>query len=214
MAEHHAHHAFTNKDQDPDISGFWPFLRYDTVAKQGGGVGALVRASVVYPLLLPFMLVKSVIHAMAHDSQGSAAVALMLASSPLRFGLDLLLLGPLNFGVAIIAASAYIVATFVATHQTIENHRASSGDWMIDQLQATNNVAATNKFWSLFCGGINCHIEHHLFPMISNDVLHRIAPVVQNFAETHALPYHGYTTWPQLIRSHMQLLTNRRRSPT
>jgi len=63
-------------------------------------------------------------------------------------------------------------------------------------------------------GGLNFQIEHHLFPMISNDVLHRIAPVVQNFAETHALPYHGYTTWPQLIRSHMQLLTNRRRSPT
>jgi len=209
MAEHHAHHAFTNTDRDPDMSWFSPVLRYNAVAEQGG-VGALVRAILIYPFLLPFMLVKSAIHAIAHDSQGPTAVAFVVAISPLRFGLDLLLLGPPNFGVAILAASAYVVATFVATHQTPATHRASSGDWMIDQLQATNNVAATNKFWSLFCGGINCHIEHHLFPMISNDALHRIAPVVQNFAEQHALPYHGYATWPQLVRSHVQLLTTRR----
>jgi len=118
MAEHHTHHAFTNTPQDPDMRWFSPILRYGTVASQGGGPGVLTRAIVMYPFLLPCMLVRSAHHALIHDACGRKDIVLALVCALFRFGLDVLLLGLLRFAVAATAASVYLIATFVATHQT------------------------------------------------------------------------------------------------
>lgn len=203
MAEHHAHHALTNTPRDPDMRWFSPVLDYSAVASQGGGPGVLACAAVMYPFLLPCMLLRSAHHAVIHDARRRRDVAVALVCAPLRFGLDVLLLGPPRFALSAAAASLYLIATFVATHQTGPNHhRESSGDWMIDQLRATNSVAPTSRLVSLVSGGINNHIEHHLFPMVSNGVLHRIAPVVQSFCVKHELPYNGHATLVSLARSH------------
>lgn len=72
------------------------------------------------------MLVKSLNHAMKHDPDGATAAGILLASAPIRFGLDLVLLGPIQFAVAVAIASTYIVNTFVATHQIVANHHETS----------------------------------------------------------------------------------------
>lgn len=149
------------------------------------------------------MLLRSAHHALQNDARGRTDVSRALVCAPLRFALDVLLLGLQRFALAAAAASLYLIATFVATHQTRSNHGESSGDWMVDQLRATNSVAPTSPLVSLACGGVNNHIEHHLFPMVSNGVLHRIAPVVQAFCRKHDLPYNGHATLGSLAWWHI-----------
>ena len=84
---------------------------------------------------------------------------------------------------------------------------------MVRQLRSTNNVWSTSPLWSLLCGGINLHIEHHLFPMVSNDELQHIAPVVRAFAKEHGLPYHVYSP-TELAREHCAFIWGTRRRGT
>ena len=168
------------------------------------------------------MLAKSLRHAASHDPNGQATIAHVLAVAPLRFGLDVGLLGPTPFTVALSVATAYIVGTFVATHQLGANHAfiiddagaapaaASSAArtpdcWMARQLRATNNVLAGDAVWSAACGGINNHIEHHLFPQVSSDALAQIVPVVREFAAEKGLPYRSYTP-AELAWRHVRFL--------
>ena len=81
------------------------------------------------------------------------------------------LLGTDGFLAALAAATLYLVGTFVATHQLERNYQVegdyeepsggyeSSGDWMLDQMHATNNVMPENRHWSACCGGINNHVR-------------------------------------------------------
>ena len=207
MAEHHAHHAHTNGPHDPDVAWFAPLVSYGSIARFGGGPAVALAAVVAYPLFFVAMLVKSTVYALTSNSQkGRQAVGVVCALAPLRFGLDFSVLGLRGFCAALSAASLYLIFTFVATHQTRANHRLSSGDWMVDQMHATNNVAPDSQAWSWACGGINCHIEHHLFPMLSSNTLPRVAPLVRRFAAENGLPYHSYPSLLSLLSAHATFL--------
>lgn len=43
-------------------------------------------------------------------------------------------------------------------------------------------------------GIVNCHVEHHLFPRLSDNMCRKIKPVVEKFCREHELPYH-YDTY-------------------
>jgi linoleoyl-CoA desaturase len=146
-------------------------------------------------------------HMVAHDRDARATLQWVLMIAPLRFAIDVVLLGPTNFGIALFSATMYILCTFVATHQAGEvNHTFETTDcWMVRQLRATNNVWPHSRLWSFLCGGINLHIEHHLFPQISNDQLHHIAPVVEEFARKHRLPYNTFSP-VELVKQHASFL--------
>lgn len=207
MAEHHAHHAHTNRAADPDVGWYAPLFDYRSLHASGGSAAAAAAAVLVYPLLLPVMLTKSLAHAAGSDPDGRAMLATVLLIAPIRFGIDALLLGPAGFGVALGTATAYICVTFVATHQTERNYESSAGtrslrapapagadaDWMVDQMHATNDVWPESAAWSVATGGISHHIEHHLFPQISSAALPEVSVVVRRFAARHGLPYHSYS---------------------
>ena len=79
------------------------------------------------------MLLKSLQHMLSHDSHGRRTLAWVLLVAPLRFGVDIAILGPAHFGISIGVATAYILATFVATHQAGDyNHAFAESDcWMV-----------------------------------------------------------------------------------
>ena len=210
LAEHQAHHAETNRAADPDTRWFAPIFAYRALAGLDPGAAApssaAVRSVFCYALLVPFMATKAAAHALSSPG-GRRVVATSLAVAPARFALDVWLLGARAFGVALLSATAYLVGTFVATHAaSADNYDVASGCWMTDQLRATNNVAPTSALFSSLCGGINNHIEHHLFPHVSGDVLHAIAPVVRDFATRHGLPYNAYARPDQLWSMHARFL--------
>jgi len=210
MHEHLTHHAETNTDRDPDVHYFSPLFDYLKIAQDGGSPLTLCLAICVYPLLVPFMLTKSILHAAKNDPMAGNSISFALLVGPLRFGLDVLAMGG-DFALALMTATAYIVLTFAATHQVEANHGASSGDWMLDQMRSTNSVWSQSRAYSTFTGGISNHVEHHIFPQISNDVLVEIAPVVQAFADEHGLEYHSLSPW-ELVSRHLSFVGNWDRS--
>jgi fatty acid desaturase len=53
----------------------------------------------------------------------------------------------------------------------------------------TQNIKQRNWFVTWMMGGLNFHVEHHLFPTIPSSRLRKIAPLVEEFARKHGIPY-------------------------
>mmetsp|Transcript_26617 Transcript_26617/g.71458 ORF Transcript_26617/g.71458 Transcript_26617/m.71458 type:complete len:256 (-) Transcript_26617:127-894(-) len=216
MVEHQAHHAYTNEGGlDPDTAWFAPAFNYLEVARQGGSRRVGLLASGLYPLLVPIMLLKSLGHLVktrgwavrGHDLPlGLPLLAGVALLSPLRFALDIYIFGPTGFAAALLTATMYLCVTFVATHAANESNYALTDDWALNQLRSTNNVASSSWWYSALCGGINCHIEHHLFPQISSTVLPEIAPVVKEYCRERGLPYNEKPSPFHLFREHAAFL--------
>jgi len=64
----------------------------------------------------------------------------------------------------------------------------SRGEWYAMQIQGTNNFEVP---WvvSVLCGGVDRHIEHHLFPRMPTNRLREIAPEIRRICEAHGVPY-------------------------
>lgn len=54
----------------------------------------------------------------------------------------------------------------------------------------TQNLSHRGFVMTWLTGGLNFHIEHHLFPTLPSWTLRKISPLVQDFATRHGLPYH------------------------
>jgi linoleoyl-CoA desaturase len=79
-----------------------------------------------------------------------------------------------------------------------EGTKASSrGEWYAMQVETTNDYEVP---WlvSVFCGGLNRQIEHHLFPGIAPPRLRAIAPEVRRICEEHGVEYRT-GTWGQML---------------
>ena len=122
--EHHAHHAHTNGEGDPDADWWHPLFTYRDVAHRGGSTATGVLAACAYPFLVPVMLTRSLSHALEHDPNGAAILWFVMLVAPLRFAIDIALLGSSNFAIALGVATLYILLTFVATHQASEANHA------------------------------------------------------------------------------------------
>ena len=84
--------------------------------------------------------------------------------------------------------------------------------WAIHQLSTTVDFARNNPVVSFFFGGLNFHIEHHLFQRICH-VHHRpISSIVKQTAEEFSLPYHDVPTLGAAMRSHITFLKKTGRS--
>ncbi len=60
-------------------------------------------------------------------------------------------------------------------------------------------------------GIISCHVEHHLFPQLSDNMCLKIKPIVSSFCKEHGLPYHedsyiGRTR--HFIKNYEELMVN------
>jgi fatty acid desaturase len=54
---------------------------------------------------------------------------------------------------------------------------------------STQNLKLHHPFWTWLFGGLNYHIEHHLFPKMPSRHLAKAAPLVRAFAKDWNLPY-------------------------
>jgi linoleoyl-CoA desaturase len=78
--------------------------------------------------------------------------------------------------------------------------------WAIHQLNTTADYARSNHLVSFFFGGLNFHIEHHLFQKICH-VHHRaISHILKRTAMEYALPYHDIPTISSAVKSHWKFL--------
>lgn len=78
-------------------------------------------------------------------------------------------------------------------------------DWAMLQIINSANWSSQSKFWNIISGGLNCQIEHHLFPGISHvhyPALHRL---VKKTCKKFAVPYQNYS-FKEILIDHFLFL--------
>jgi fatty acid desaturase len=97
--------------------------------------------------------------------------------------------GALNFVLVTLLAGPYVGTVLLINHVGMTMARSQEGIPMLRrQTMATRNLGPSR--WAGFVfGGINNHIEHHLFPEIPTANLPRARSITQDFFLRHGIPY-------------------------
>ena len=74
------------------------------------------------------------------------------------------------------------------------------------QIITSSNTYSNSYILRLLTGGLNCQIEHHLFPQISHIHFSALAPIVKKTAEEFGLPYRSSTTFAGALALHTKML--------
>ncbi|WP_146658301.1 fatty acid desaturase family protein [Enhygromyxa salina] len=80
----------------------------------------------------------------------------------------------------------------------------SRGEWYEMQIEATNNFEVPH-WMSVLCGGLDYHIEHHLFPKLPPNRLREIAPEIRAVCARHGVRYRT-GSWPATLAKSLRTL--------
>lgn len=78
--------------------------------------------------------------------------------------------------------------------------------WAVHQLRTTADFARNNPIVSFFFGGLNFHIEHHLFQRVCHVHHRQISHIVKRTAIEFKIPYHEFSTLGDAVNSHLKFL--------
>jgi linoleoyl-CoA desaturase len=78
--------------------------------------------------------------------------------------------------------------------------------WAIHQMNTTADYARNKPLVSFFFGGLNFHIEHHLFQRVCHVHHKELSHIVERTAMEFAIPYHQYPTLSGAVYSHLKFL--------
>jgi len=78
--------------------------------------------------------------------------------------------------------------------------------WLAHQLDTTADFGATSHVMEWLFGGLNCQVEHHLFPKICHVHYRHLSPIVAATAKEFGLTYHAYPSFWSAMRSHFRLM--------
>ncbi len=106
--------------------------------------------------------------------------------------------GALNFVLVTLLAGPYVGTVLMINHVAMSMARSQARSreaipMLRRQTMATRNLGPSR--WAGFVfGGINNHIEHHLFPDIPTANLPRARVITQDFCRRHGIPYRETST--------------------
>src|SRR3989442_11196332 len=95
----------------------------------------------------------------------------------------------LNYALMSLLTGPYLGAIFLVNHigtRVIEPDDSIS--FFMRQISTTRNLGASRLHDFLF-GGVNNHIEHHLFPSMPTARLRAARPIVREFCQRHGIVY-------------------------
>jgi linoleoyl-CoA desaturase len=108
---------------------------------------------------------------------------------------------------------AIVGLTFQLTHISDGNEFPSlqpdgklEGSSALHILRTNSDLVPQNRFVNWFSGGLNVHVTHHLFPDVSHVHLPDLAPVVEQVAQAHGVPYRKHATILDGLRAHVRIL--------
>jgi linoleoyl-CoA desaturase len=84
--------------------------------------------------------------------------------------------------------------------------------WQVHQVESTVDFAHGNRLLSLYVGGLNHQIEHHLYSRLPHTLYGRIAVIVEEEAGRHGISYLHHPTFRRALRSHTAWLKQMGRS--
>ncbi len=197
--KHNAHHGKPNVlGGDPDIE--FPMLAFDE--QQIAEKSAFWRPVIAHQAPLFFVLaafqalnmhVRAIEHVIADAPRHRVWEGLALAGHVAFWALLLTHLGwPMALGYFAISqgiSGVYNGMVFAPNHKGMPVFAADADlDFLRGQVLTSRNVRG-HWFTDLFYGGLNYQVEHHLFPTMPRNNLHRAQPIVRAFCAEADLPY-------------------------
>ncbi len=95
----------------------------------------------------------------------------------------------INYGLVTLLAGPYVGTVLILNHAGMSAARSQGHLPMMERVtRSTRNLGASR--WSDFVfGGVNSHIEHHLFPRLPAVRLRRARAITREFCRHHGIPY-------------------------
>ena len=196
---HRAHHPHCNdRDRDPDMqSGV--FSMYTESARQKRGLGGWIsrhQAVLIWILvwLQGFTLkIDSLQHLRRNPDTTRADHVLVTLHYLIWFIPPVLILGPTaaltNYLVMTLLIGPYLGVIFLVNHigtRVIEPDEQLSH--FEHEIAVTRNLG-DSRLHDLLFGGLNHHIEHHLFPTMPTARLRSARKITRAFCECHGIAY-------------------------
>ncbi len=193
---HNAHHRAPNvRSIDRDKRERWePDRRYRSRVWAAIDVLVLVRRNgVTLPRLLALLGVRDAFYTKDHrPDRFRGELANSLAGTAVILAIFVFLYGP--WGIALYIpyswiAGVYLNWIFAGNHyEKPAWDEPPALDFATLQIVTTSNYTGGAAIRAL-CGGLENHIEHHLFTNMPRRHLRRAAPVVRRYCESRGLPY-------------------------
>jgi len=125
-------------------------------------------------------------------------------------GVPLYHFGPL-MGVVVIFVSRGIYSLLFMVHSQVSHLQTScmvgSTDWYTHQVQTSTNHGC-DRWWETFLsGGINYHIEHHLFPSVNHCHYPALRAIVRATCRKHDIEYKEFVSHEKALRAHAEYLS-------
>jgi len=196
---HRRHHPHCNdRSRDPDMQSEF-FSMYVESAREKTGLGRLIsrhQAVLIWVLvwLQGFTLKLDSLQFLRRNARATRVdqavmalhFALWLVPPALALGVGDALL---NYALMTLLIGPYLGSIFLLNHigtRVIEPGEAIS--FFEHEIRVTRNLGSTPLHDFLF-GGLNNHIEHHLFPSMPTVRLRRARRITREFCRRHAIPY-------------------------
>ena len=196
---HHRHHPHCNeRTRDPDMQSEF-FSMYAESARQKRGLGRLIsrHQSVLIWILVwlqGFTLKVDSLRFLARNPRATRSdQAMLVVHFALWFVPPMLVLGfaaaCANYALMTLLIGPYLGTIFLLNHigtRVIEPGEPIS--FFEQELTVTRNLGAS-RLHDLLFGGLNNHIEHHLFPSMPTARLRAAREITRDFCRWHGLPY-------------------------
>jgi fatty acid desaturase len=197
---HLCHHSHCNErerdiDMQSDLFSLYPEAKLMNTSRIGRFI-TRYQAYLIWPLvsLQGFSLKVDSIQTLRRNPRNTRVDQVVLGLHFLLwFGLPVYVLGwadaTINYALMTWFIGPYLGAVFLVNH--IGTHVVNPGERMpgfIQKLITTRNLG-DSRSEDLFFGGMNNHIEHHLFPSIPSVRLRKARLIIKAFCMQHGLGY-------------------------
>ncbi len=125
----------------------------------------------------------------------------------------------IGYAVLWFAVGLILTVVFQVAHCAEEVDFPSAADgrmkrsWAAHQVETTVDFAPKNWFLTVYLGGLNFQIEHHLFPKICHVHYPQLAPIVREVCAEHGVRYTVHQRFTSAVSSHGQWLRRMGRQP-
>ena len=106
-----------------------------------------------------------------------------------------------------LVGGVWLAGLFAVSHNNSAClHNYESEDWALMQIRTSANWASDSLMWNIMSGGLNCQIEHHLFPGICHVHYPALTKIVRQYCKEKNIPYNAYPTFTEIFVDHIAFL--------
>jgi len=101
----------------------------------------------------------------------------------------------------------WLASVFAVSHNNnLSEHNSTTKDWAEMQIRTSANWSCDSIMWNLLSGGLNCQIEHHLFPGVCHVHYPAISKIIRSYCEEIDLQYNSFPTFTAIYFDHIRFL--------